>query len=242
MLIKRLLIALLLLFPAKGFAADSTVAALAAASALAGSELFYCVQSSADKKCTASQISTFVLSTFPATTCTNQFVRSIAATTGAGTCASVASADLSALAGQYPGTAGNTAASAGNIGEYISSNIAAGSAVSLTTGTAANVTSVPLTAGDWDCRGNVLTNPNAATTSSAFFGWISATSATFPTAPNAGAYVQVNAAAAGQPYGQPVGTSQFIVNTTTTVFLSALVNFAINTNAAYGFLGCRRVH
>jgi len=111
MFIRRLLIALCLLFPAKGFAADSTVAALSAASALAGSELFYCVQSSADKKCTASQISTFVLSTFPATTCTNQFVRSIAATTGAGTCASVASADLSALAGQYPGTAGSTAAS-----------------------------------------------------------------------------------------------------------------------------------
>jgi hypothetical protein len=43
-------------------AADSTVAAMTAASALAGSELLYCVQGGADRKCTPSQAATYVFS------------------------------------------------------------------------------------------------------------------------------------------------------------------------------------
>lgn len=40
-------------------AADSTVAAMTAASALAGTELIYCVQGGADRKCTPAQIATY---------------------------------------------------------------------------------------------------------------------------------------------------------------------------------------
>ena len=40
--------------------ADSTVAAMTAASALTGPELFYCVQTAADHNCTATQLKTFV--------------------------------------------------------------------------------------------------------------------------------------------------------------------------------------
>lgn len=61
MFIKRLLIALFLLLPANAFAADSTVTALTAASALGGTELFYCVQAGADRKCTAAQVGTYIL-------------------------------------------------------------------------------------------------------------------------------------------------------------------------------------
>lgn len=49
------------LSPAK--AADSTVSAMSAASALSGSELLYCVQGGADRKCTASQIGTYLTPT-----------------------------------------------------------------------------------------------------------------------------------------------------------------------------------
>src|SRR6516225_3398899 len=42
--------------------ADSTVAAMTAAGALAGPELFYCVQTAADRSCTATQLKTFVTS------------------------------------------------------------------------------------------------------------------------------------------------------------------------------------
>lgn len=47
-----------LLSPAK--AADSTVAAMTAASALGGTELLYCVQGGADRKCTAAQMAAYV--------------------------------------------------------------------------------------------------------------------------------------------------------------------------------------
>ena len=60
MLGKYLLAILLLLASALPVRADSTVAAMTAASALTGPELFYCVQGSADRKCTATQLQTFI--------------------------------------------------------------------------------------------------------------------------------------------------------------------------------------
>lgn len=72
---RRLLIALtaftLLWSPAK--AADSTVTALTAASALTGSELFYCVQSAADRKCTGTQVLSLVIATANTWTATQTF-------------------------------------------------------------------------------------------------------------------------------------------------------------------------
>lgn len=49
---------LALVAPAK--AADSTVTAMSAASALGGTELLYCVQGGADRKCTPAQLATYV--------------------------------------------------------------------------------------------------------------------------------------------------------------------------------------
>jgi len=54
------LAALALALSASAAHADSTVSALTAASALTGPELFYCVQSAADRKCTATQLQTFI--------------------------------------------------------------------------------------------------------------------------------------------------------------------------------------
>src|SRR5580693_8105074 len=76
---------------------------------------------------------------------------------GAGVVSQAACADLSnattycsATQGQLPGIASNTAAAAGNIGEYITSSVASpGGAIS--NNVAANITSVSITAGDWDC-------------------------------------------------------------------------------------------
>jgi predicted nucleic acid-binding protein len=65
--------------------------------------------------------------------------------------------------GQAPATQTNDSAAAGKVGEFITSNIVVGSAVALTTGTAANVTSVSLTAGDWDVCGEVDLSTAATT-------------------------------------------------------------------------------
>lgn len=60
---RKLLFALfaLLICTNSALAADSTVSAMTAASALDGTELYYCVQSGADRKCTGAQIKTLAI-------------------------------------------------------------------------------------------------------------------------------------------------------------------------------------
>jgi hypothetical protein len=137
------------------------------------------------------------------------------------------------------GTNTNDDAGAGQVGQIIESTVLAGSAVSLTTATAANITSISLTAGDWDVWGSVCSNPSS--TATYYYGWISTTSATVPTAPNGGAIavIQVSfASAAGQFI--PVGQRRLSLASTTTVYLSMQSAFA-GTNAGYGYIGARRV-
>lgn len=133
-------------------------------------------------------------------------------------------------------------ATAGNVGEYISSTVLVGSAVALTNNTATNVTSVSLTAGDWMCEGNVSTNPAATTTTSFIVAWISTNSAATPTVPNGGSYTQLYVPTpAGLPLSFLAGTIRISVSTTTTVFLGTYDSFAVSTMSAYGFIGCRRM-
>jgi hypothetical protein len=148
---------------------------------------------------------------------------------------------VDASAGQIVGTSTNDNAAAGNVGEFISSTVTAGAAVSLTTGTPANVTSISLTAGDWDVFGNVSFTVNGATTMNAVVGWISTTSAALPTFPNDGSLFLLNVTiVTGNGPTIPVGAKRISVAGTTTVYLSAQLNFAVSTAAAYGFIGARR--
>ena len=76
------------------------------------------------------------------------------------------------------GTTTNNSAAAGSVGEFQQVNVVVGSAVSLTTNTAANVATLSLTAGDWDVWGNI--GFDCAGTCTTMIGWISSTSATLP--------------------------------------------------------------
>lgn len=143
--------------------------------------------------------------------------------------------------GQYPGDLSTANANAGNIGEYVSAQVLAGSAVALSSGTSANITSISLTAGDWDVWGTIAFNPAGSTTMSNNGGWVSTTSATAPTIPNNGAYAGQNFPfSAGTSIIFPVGKMRISLSGTTTVFLSCFSVFAVSTNAAYGFIGARR--
>lgn len=140
------------------------------------------------------------------------------------------------------GTNTNDSAAAGYVGEVISSSVAVGSAVSLTTSTSANVTSISLTAGDWDVWGNVWFNPAGTTTIAAVQGAISTTSATMPTAPGNGADTILQASfATGAAQGIPVGQRTISLSGTTTVYLVALSSFGVSTMGAYGSIYARRV-
>lgn len=138
-------------------------------------------------------------------------------------------------------TATNNNASAGQVGEYISSTVLIGSAVSLTNNTAANITSISLTAGDWDVCGTISDNPAGSTVSQYTAGWISTTSATQPTIPNSGAFFSFSATrSAGLAMTASVGTTRLSLATTTTVYLSVIAGFTTSTESAYGFIGARR--
>lgn len=139
------------------------------------------------------------------------------------------------------GTTTNNNANAGSVGETITSTVLVGSAVALSTGVTANVTSISLTAGDWDVWGSVWTNPAGSTIQTLLTAATSTTSATVPTAPNNGGSTQLPyTAATGAAIGAPVGSMRLSLSGTTTVFLVVNVNFSASTNAAYGFIGARR--
>src|SRR6185312_13766790 len=139
------------------------------------------------------------------------------------------------------GTATNDNAASGYIGEYISANVPIGSAVSLSTGVAKIVTSISLTAGDWDVSGTVGFSEGATTTCTQQIAAINTADNTLPTSPGAGAYAQQGGTGvAGTGAVMPTGTTRLLLTATTTVYLVAQAAFATSTNAAYGFIAARR--
>lgn len=130
----------------------------------------------------------------------------------------------------------------GLVGEIVESTIVSGSAVSLSNGVAANITSISLTAGEWDVWGSIAIAAASGTTVTQVAGWISTTSATLPTNPNLGAEVIITAPfSASGLQTLPVGSRHLTLAATTTVYLSVYTEFGVSTNAGFGYLGARRV-
>ncbi len=169
-----------------------------------------------------------------------------------GTAASGANSDITSLAAvtaltnatgvDIKGTNTNDSAAAGNVGEFVSGTVASGSAVGLTSATGANVTSISLTAGDWDVSGNIIFIPAATTSITALFASSSSTSATvaadyYRFDDQRAAYVP----AGGGRIGSPIPTQRFSLSGTTTIYLVAQANFTVSTLSAYGFISARRV-
>lgn len=160
----------------------------------------------------------------------------VAATAAAGT------TQLATTAFVRNGTTTNDNALSGQVGEYIASTVLVGSAVSLITGTAATVTSISLTAGDWDVQGNVAFSGGGSTVTTTVVAAINTTAATLPTSPGSGAYGQMNTGGtAGANNTVQAGMVRMSLATTTTVYLIADANFTTSTLSAYGFIGARRM-
>lgn len=140
------------------------------------------------------------------------------------------------------GIIGTTAAgnaTAGNLGESVSSLIAVGSAVGLTTATPANITSISLTAGDWDVTGCVDFTETVATASARSAG-ISTTSATIPT-DGSEAYCGVQSTITTEINSITPARKRVNVSSTTTVYLVGSATFSAGTVAGFGNLTARRV-
>ncbi len=134
-------------------------------------------------------------------------------------------------------TAGGNAAS-GNVGELISSVINNASAVSILSNTPKNLTSISLTAGDWDVFGNITFIQATVTLQNAFC-WISTTSATLPDASLYNDFTTSTSQMAQFGLGAPYFRAS--ISTTTTVYLSGQVALAAGTCVMCGGIYARRV-
>lgn len=142
------------------------------------------------------------------------------------------------------GTATNDNASAGSEGELLSATVVQASAVALTTATPANITSISLTAGDWDVSGVAVFLSGATTSLNLISASISQTSATMDF--TAGSFSNTNYPAGGTVLG--VTNNTLVNNTvrislsgTTTIYFVASCTFTVSTLKAWGIIRARRV-
>lgn len=140
------------------------------------------------------------------------------------------------------GTATNDNAGSGIVGQIVTSSVPVGSAPSLTTGGTSNITSISLTAGDWDVTGAISFHPGATTSVTLSSGGINTTSATMPLLSTGASATQATAAQVpASDYGLALPVTRISVASTTTVYLVASSTFTVSTQAAYGFIRARRV-
>lgn len=140
----------------------------------------------------------------------------------------------------HTGTTTNDNAPAGAVGEVLSTTVAFGSAVALTTNTNSNVATVSLTAGDWDCTGVVNFVFGATTSYTKLMIWISTTSAA-SNLTDAGVTFATPAVVPAADMSWATPTVRVSIAATTTTYMVARPTFTVSTLAAYGTIRCRRI-
>lgn len=140
------------------------------------------------------------------------------------------------------GTATNDNASAGYIGEILESTIAFGSATSVTDNTPKNLTSISLTAGDWDVT--VVAYYVPANTTVTTLAQISISQTTATADLTAGYWNQWvgNITSAGTttiPTG--ISDARISLSATTTVYAVLFSRFTVSTMTAWGRIRARRI-
>lgn len=140
------------------------------------------------------------------------------------------------------GIIGTTAvgnASAGNLGEFVSSLVASTAASGVLTTAASNITSVSLTAGDWDVYGNVSLVGTSATVTGMAAG-INTTTGTIPT-DGSEAYAGFQTTTLTFTNTVTLPLKRVNVSSTTSVFLVGRATFSAGTVKVFGNINARRV-
>jgi hypothetical protein len=127
----------------------------------------------------------------------------------------------------------------GGLGEFTNKLVAVGSAISLTTATAANVTSFSLTPGDWDVEGNINFSAASATVTGTQ-GGIAIVSATLPV-DGSEVYSGVQVTLLSEKDSVSLPRKRISLAATTTVYLVAQSTFSAGTVTAFGQMSARRV-
>lgn len=145
--------------------------------------------------------------------------------------------------GQIAATATNDSAAAGKVGEFLSANVAAGTPVALANGTPKTITSVALTAGDWDVEGQVIFLPAAGTTIIAIIACISQNDNTLDTPGPALASQSQLQLSFTAGLNQQLSATRVRISTAAgqTVYLVGQASFGVSTMSGAGFISARRV-
>ncbi len=179
---------------------------------------------------------TFAIARFPVVTLAKGGSGSDLSATGPGMLQQATNGAVVTIAatGQYLATATNDDAAVGKLGQYQSSNNT-GAPVSLSNNTPANMTTLSLTAGDWDVYGDIVLNSSAGMTTTK--GAVSTVSGSFAVG---SPYEIQNAAGVASlaQFGVPV--TRISIAITTTIYLVALAAFGSGTVTASGTLRARR--
>jgi hypothetical protein len=138
------------------------------------------------------------------------------------------------------GSNGTTSATAGVVGEFISSQVLTSAPISLTSTVTANITSIVLTAGDWDVEGIIDYIPAATTNIGLINSGTSAASATLGGQDTyCGDYY--GAVIGAVIVGEVIPKIRFLITATTTVYLVANATFTVSTLTAAGRIVARRM-
>lgn len=160
-------------------------------------------------------------------------VPSISSTLPAFTTSSIT---FSPTTGGIVGTTTNDNADAGKVGEYITSSVPT-PGTSISSGTDTNLTSISLTAGDWDVWGSWGFQPSVNAT--LFIAGINTVSATRPDT----SLCVCRSATTGlyQTTCSAIPMQRLSLSGTTTVYMVAIVNLVSGTANQFGFLSARRI-
>ena len=131
------------------------------------------------------------------------------------------------------GTTSANNANAGAVGEYVT---ATSTSTGITNNVTTNITSISITAGDYDVGGSICFNPTAVLTQ--VIAGTNTTSATFQASPGYSVFNASSASGGGECLATP--TSRVNVSTTTTVYLIGSASFSSGTTTTVGTVWARR--
>ena len=144
----------------------------------------------------------------------------------------------------FAATSTNDTPIAGTIGEWKSSIIASSAAAALSSNIASSITSISLTAGDWDVWGTAIFSGPVNTTVTAFQVNIGTTASSVTLAGDGsyGAFGQ----AAGAPFAtvsyrtMPIGPVRATISSTTIYYINGVATFAVSSCSSFGSIYARR--
>jgi hypothetical protein len=147
-----------------------------------------------------------------------------------------------AYADASPGVTNGSDAAAGQIGEVISNNVVS-PGVTLATGTAVNITSISLTAGDWDISAEIwlTVGTGAVSGMQAGLGVVSATVPSVSAINTSRIALNVSGGlTASAGLVQSLRPCRASLSAPTTYYLTVLAVFPSGTTTAYGNIWARR--